>query len=91
MKIKLEIELELPDETPEVLDAYQEDIGQVLYDAYINYASSAHFQDAVKWCSRGNIGSDHELPSAKKIFQYHNTWGEICSKAQWTYKVIEDV
>ena len=89
MKVKLTIELELPDETPVVLEAYRESLGQLLFDEYINYVTCAHLQDSVEWCAKGKVGSDNEDPGAKRIYQHHDTWGEICSNAKWGYEVSE--
>jgi hypothetical protein len=88
MKVKLTIELELPDETPGMLKAQQEDLGQLLFDVYINYATLRHFRDSLEWCARGKVGSDNEDPRAKLIYQHHDTWGKICQNAKWDFEVV---
>jgi hypothetical protein len=89
MKVKMTIELELPDETPEVLAEYRESLGQLLFDEYVNYATCNHLKDALKWCAKGKVGSDDEDPRAKLIYQHHDTWGDICNNAKWDFEVVE--
>jgi len=88
MKVKLIIEIEMPDETPAALEEYCESMGQLLFDDYINYATCAHLEDAMTWCAKGKIGSDSEDLAAKLIYQHHRTWGKICQSAKWDFEVI---
>ena len=88
MKIKLIIELELPDQTPEVLEEYNEALGQLLFDDYINYVTINHMSDAVEWCSKGRLGSEKEDLAAKQIYQHHKTWGRICRDATWNFEIV---
>lgn len=90
MKIKLEIVLELPDETPLVLDAYNESLRQLLFDAYVNYATVQHSMDAMQWCAKGKVGSENEDQGAKQIYLFHNTWAEICANATWKFEIGEN-
>ena len=88
MKVKLTIEIELPDQTADVLAEIREDLGQVLFDSYINYATCSHAEDAVIWCAEAKVGSKDEDSTAKAIFEYHNNWKNICRNAIWNFEVI---
>lgn len=88
MKVILTIELDLPDTTPVVLDSYNESIKQVVFDSYINYITCCHLKDAVKWCSIGKVGSHNEDLTAKGIYQYHDTWANICKNSKWSMDII---
>jgi hypothetical protein len=87
MKVTLTIELALPDDTPVILDAYEESLPQLVFDAYVNFTTCSHADAAVQWCAKGKIGSDNEDSSAKQIYQYHNTWRDICRAAKWSMVV----
>lgn len=86
MKVNLTVELDVPGETSE---EHQEGLGQLLFDAYINYATCNHLKDALQWCAKGGIGSDNEDLSAKLIYEYHDTWGKICNNAKWNFEVLQ--
>ena len=88
MKIEMTIKLDLPDSCAEM--PYEE-LRQVIYDAYINYAACQHAHDAAKWCAKAKVGSDDEKPVEKKIFQYHDSWRDIASTTVWDFKIIEGV
>lgn len=71
MKIKLEIELDVPG-----VEAYSEpELRQLMFDAYINYVTQQHMMDAVRWHNKDAI-----------IAEYHSNWGEIASQATWEIK-----
>lgn len=90
MKVKLTIELELPEGTVVPTTEQQSlEFSDVLYDAYVHYVTSQHLMDAVKWCAKGKVGSDNEEPRAKRIYEYHDMWGKICSQAKWGWEIIE--
>lgn len=83
MKIKLTIELDLPDEANDWSDA---ELRQVVFDSYINYATCQHMQDAVHWMARS---AKSEPDSAgRAIAEIHSNWGDICSQATWTMERI---
>jgi hypothetical protein len=83
MKIKLTIELELPDDCNDWADA---ELQQLLFDEYVNHATCAHLEAATKWCAKAKVGSENEDPGGKQIFEMHKNWGEICGKAQWDFE-----
>lgn len=90
MKVKLTIELELPDDVPELTEHGRDGLSQLLFDSYINYATCKHFQDSVTWCAKGKVGSDNEDPRAKLIYQYHDNWGHICSNVKWDFEEVNE-
>lgn len=87
MKVELAIRLDLPDECSKMSD---DEISQIIYDNYVNYATCSHLKDSAKWCARGRIGSEDEDVSAKRIYVVHRNWGEICSNASWSMRRIDD-
>ena len=89
LKIKLTIELEFPDGVVTPTTKQQNlEFDQILFDAYVNYATRKHFEDSVDWCARGKVGSTNEEPTAKSIYEYHDNWGKICSQAKWNWEVL---
>lgn len=84
MKVKITVELEIPD--VEVADFLPGEIDQLVFDAYTHYVTCSHLEDAMKWCANGKIGSDNEDPTLKKIYEYHNNWADISSKAKVKYE-----
>ena len=83
MKITIHIELELPDDTPVILSHMHESLSQLIHDEYVNFNTCKHAEAAVKWCAKAKMGSENEDPSARMIYQHHEIWREICSKAKW--------
>lgn len=80
MKVRLTIDLDLPEaEYSEVTL----ELMQNVFDAYTNYVTCSHLQDALRWCVRGKVGSDSEDPAAKRIYEYHNLWADISANAKW--------
>lgn len=84
MKIKLTIELDVP----EFDGQSHAEISQNLFDAYTHYVTCSHLEDACHWCAKGRVGSDNEDPTAKSIYEYHNTWADISAAARYHYEVI---
>lgn len=83
MKIKMQIEFEVPG-----VDNFSDaEISQLLFDAYTHYTTCKHLEDAMKWCARGRIGMENEDSGAKQIYQYHNTWADICKGAEVKYEI----
>ena len=82
MKLKIEIEIDVGDLLDEKSD---DEIAQILYDGYVNYATTQHLSDAVTYCSLGKVGSESPDYAYARLYNYHNTWGEICSSATWTF------
>jgi len=83
MKVKLTIELELPG-NPDLLG---DGLEQVIFDAYLNYTTVKHLEDARKWSARQYQGTAEYQEGARRLYQYHDNWADICSRAR--YKVEE--
>jgi len=79
MKVKLEIELELPDKYQ---DWSNEELQQLLFDEYVNHATCAHAEYAFDWCSKAS----DEDEGAKLILEDHRMWNKICKAAKWCFK-----
>lgn len=77
MKVRLSIDLDLPDG----LQAHPDGIGQLLFDQYINFVPVQHYCEALKWL-------DEKTPNADKIVEIHKEWGNIASQPHWTYSLI---
>lgn len=82
MKVKIIVELDVPDE--KVKDFSKGEMAQLLFDAYVNYATCSHLQDSIEWCAKAGANSEDVV--AKHIFEYHKLWGDICSNAKATYE-----
>jgi hypothetical protein len=82
MKIKITVELDIP----EFDDQSNEEMTQNIFDAYTNYITCKHLEDALKWCSRARIGTENEDPVAKAIYSHHDTWADICGQARVSYE-----
>jgi hypothetical protein len=94
MKIKLDIELDLPDECK---DWSYAELQQLLFDEYINHATCCHLEAATKWCAKAYTNDEGKSPEgrvkdegAKRIMDTHKLWGEICDKAEWNFKLKSD-
>jgi len=83
-KIKLEIELDIPQ-----IENYSDaELGQLLFDEYINHATCAHNEAALRWMCKKEITSAGKT-GKNMIIKMHQTWAEICDKAKWSFKKIE--
>jgi hypothetical protein len=85
MKIKLTIELDLPDECSSFSDG---ELSQLLFDEYVNYATCAHLEDATHWCCEARVGTEDENLQKKIIYEHHKIWGNICDAVTWKYERV---
>ena len=67
MRVALKVNLEIPQ------DFEYEELAQVIFDGFINYAIVAHLMDSMKW-----------IPKDKILATYHETWADIIRNAEWT-------
>ena len=81
MKVRLTIDLDIPDECGEWGDDF---IYQYLFDVYVNYVTISHCRDAVQWCGKAN-----ESPTAERIYKQHQLWGKITSQPEWTMERLD--
>lgn len=84
-KVQLTIELDVPG-IEQLTEAEQ---AQLLFDAYINYATTAHARDAMNWLAKAKPGANED-PAKMHIYRYHNTWTDICDDVEWSFNVLED-
>jgi hypothetical protein len=86
MKAKIIVELNLPHS----MRLHADELCQLLYDAYVNYVTVKHCEDALTWCVEGNVGKPDEDPAKKQIHEYHRTWGKITGAAKVNYEFEYD-
>lgn len=84
MKIKLVIDLELPDK---YADMSGEHLRQILFDSYVNFATCHHLEEALHYGAEAHIGSDNEDTDLKIIAEDHAEWGDICRNAEWGFVI----
>lgn len=83
MQVELNIKLDLPDNCQ---DMSQAELEQLLFDTYVNFVTTRHCIDAVKWCAKAKVGTEQEDVVAKKIFEHHELWADLSSQATWSLK-----
>lgn len=85
-KVQLTIELDIPG-IEQFNEAQQ---AQLLFDAYVNYATIAHSRDALNWLAKAKTGTKDEVQSRMHIHNYHNSWTDICRSVEWYFKVLDE-
>lgn len=86
MKIRLTIDLDIPDECRDWSDAA---LRQGIFDDYVNYNTIAHATAAVDWCKKAKVGTPEERPTEKLIFEHHKLWTEITTQPKWTLERLD--
>jgi hypothetical protein len=81
MKVKLTIELDVPDN----IILSEENLEKMIYDNYINYVTKAHRIDVMK-----SLKKIDESVTALKIYDIHNNWVNISEKAIWKFEKIKN-
>ena len=71
MKIELNIQLDLPESFEDYPD---DELKQLIFDTYVNYATTSHLKDALEW-------SGNDSGFSKRISENHRMWSDICRKA----------
>tara|TARA_Y100000310_G_C20622404_1_gene784087 strand:+ start:302 stop:565 length:264 start_codon:yes stop_codon:yes gene_type:complete len=84
MKVKLNIEIELPDEFSDYSHA---EMQQLLFDEYVNTVACSHLRDAVEWCGEARVGTADEDSNKKIIYEHHQAWGKICTQATFDFEM----
>ena len=84
MKVRLTIDLDLPDELTDYPDA---ELSQFLFDVYTNFVVVQHLSEALKWCAYQNPETD---TTARRIFQYHREAGKYTKPVTWRYERLEE-
>mgnify|MGYP006304101737 CR=1 FL=1 len=91
MKVRVSIDLELPDVEDNNVDLQSEYVPgmtwemayatQEVFDYFVNYAICRHLRDATKWMA------NKESPNASLIAQHHDQWADILRNAEPSMKV----
>ena len=93
MKVKVSLELELPeivDESVDLNQKYTENytVGEALlvqnvFDNLTNYALISHLQDSIKWLIKSK---ENKQSMEYHIYSEHNKWADILQRAMPTVK-----
>lgn len=83
--VRLTVDLDIPN----VEDYSEGELAELLFDTYVNYNTLAHFRDSMRWLAKAKPGTANESPASYTIYQHHQTWGEICSNVDWSFKILE--
>lgn len=83
MEIELKVKLKLPDSCNSMSD---DELGQLLFDSYINYVTVSHLRAATKWSSTFEHESEEEKARSKNLMNYHNTWADISNQPE--FKIV---
>ena len=80
MKIRLEIEFEVPDK----LSKFSEKgLRETFWEEFLRYAVVSHLEDAVHWAI-------NKTPNSDKISEHHQLWGDYLDKGKITaFEVIK--
>lgn len=94
MKIKVSVELDIPDPKDENVDLGAEYakgitwadafILQLVFDEFVNYAVVSHLEDAADWAARSN---GDKGSTEYQILTHHRLWADILQKAEKTMKI----
>lgn len=80
MKIKMEIEFDIPDKLSKFSDA---ELREAFWEEFLNYAVVSHLSDALRWAT-------NKIPNSNQILEHHQLWGEYLDKGRITnFKVTE--
>jgi len=92
MKVKVTLELELPDVVDKNVNLQDEyvkgitwemaHVTQEVFENFTNYAVCQHLREAVEY-----LGRKRESPYAKLIVADHNKWADILQKAEPSLKI----
>tara|TARA_Y100000034_G_scaffold117749_1_gene157541 strand:+ start:3135 stop:3374 length:240 start_codon:yes stop_codon:yes gene_type:complete len=76
MKVRLEVDLELPDVCEKMSEG---ELQQLLFDVYVGYVSGCHLRDVTSFMAKG-------MEPSNPVIRMHQTWAEITSNPQWKFK-----
>lgn len=80
MKVKLHIELELPEECEHLL---KDELTELLYEYYVDFVTKAHHKKAITWFKKAHRPTTQEaMESASLVHRVHKTWFQICKTAK---------
>lgn len=86
MKVKVEIELEIPGDGKECTEQY---LHQYVFDGLTNYACTRHLSDALKWMVED---AKEGSTNCEQLVEYHQKWGRILSNNNvfFSVKILDD-
>lgn len=82
MKLRLTVELDLPDECSEWSDP---ELRQMVWDSYVHYVTVSHLRDQLTWLVHSQ--NKPECATTKEIHDIHKNWADIGSKAGNTFTI----
>ncbi len=74
MKVKLEIEFEVPDKLSKFSDT---ELREAFWEEFLRYAVVGHLADAVRWAT-------NKTPNSNEISEHHQLWGNYLDKGKIT-------
>lgn len=90
MKVKVEIELDIPDSG--VVGLLETEIQDAVYENLITYAVTSHLRDTMNWMSKK--GLPENTPEfdrgCENIIRVHKTWTDILDTSKSTVTIIKD-
>lgn len=90
MKVKVEIELDIPDSG--VVGLLEAEIHQAVHDNVIAYAITSHLRDTMNWMAKKGLPDN--TPEFERgcdnIIRVHKTWTGILDTSKSTVSIIKD-
>jgi hypothetical protein len=83
MKLRLTIQLELPDECDSWSDP---ELQEAVWGSYVHYNTLSHLKDAMKWCAESHTNPN--CATSKKIQDHHDLWADISQRATWSVERV---
>lgn len=86
MKVRLVIDLEIPDQ-----ELSEEEIHGAVVENVVRYAEVGHLEDSIKWMANKakEDQSDQYYEGCKHIIALHRTWADIMSTSTHTFEVLK--
>lgn len=80
MKVKLEIEFEVPDKLSKFSKT---ELREAFWEELLRYAVVGHLADAVRWAA-------NNTPNSNKISEHHQLWGKYLDNGKiLTFETVE--
>ena len=80
MQVELRLTLNLPDYC-ERMDPSE--LEQVVYDGIVGFVIKKHHEAALRWAAKSNVGMPDEDPTGKRLYEFHEVWGDIADNMTW--------
>lgn len=82
MKVRLTIDLELPEKFEEWPDL---ELSQFLFDSYVNYVTLQHYVEALHWAASAQLGSENEVLMDKLAHERHIEAARFSKPVEWKF------